>query len=44
MDTDDICAPDRFEKQIAYIQAHPEVDILALQLQSLMRYLNNLLQ
>ena len=29
MDTDDICAPDRFEKQIAYIQAHPEVDIFS---------------
>ena len=29
MDTDDICAPDRFEKQIAYIQAHPEVYIFS---------------
>lgn len=25
MDTDDICTPDRFEKQIAFIQAHPDV-------------------
>lgn len=25
MDTDDICKPDRFEKQVQYIQANPEV-------------------
>lgn len=25
MDTDDICAPDRFEKQIAFIQQNPDV-------------------
>ncbi len=28
MDTDDIALPDRFEKQIAYLTAHPETDIL----------------
>ena len=25
MDTDDICTPDRFEKQIAFIEQHPEI-------------------
>lgn len=28
MDADDICSIDRFEKQVAYIQKHPKVDIL----------------
>lgn len=28
MDTDDISLPERFEKQIEYIEAHPEVDVL----------------
>lgn len=28
MDSDDICAPDRMEKQVAYLEAHPEVDVL----------------
>ncbi|MGE6821320.1 glycosyltransferase [Pseudomonas soli] len=28
MDTDDICLPERFERQIAYLQEHPEVDVL----------------
>lgn len=28
MDSDDISAPDRFEKQLAYVEAHPEVDVL----------------
>jgi glycosyltransferase involved in cell wall biosynthesis len=28
MDTDDICFPNRFEKQILYLQQHPEIDIL----------------
>lgn len=27
MDTDDICFPDRFEKQIEFMTKHPEVDI-----------------
>ena len=26
MDSDDISAPDRFEKQIAFVEAHPEID------------------
>ena len=28
MDSDDVSAPDRFEKQIAYIETHPEIDVL----------------
>lgn len=28
MDTDDVSKPDRFEKQIAVFQAHPEVDVV----------------
>lgn len=32
MDSDDICMPDRFEKQIAYLEAHPEVDIVGGQM------------
>lgn len=28
MDTDDICKPDRFEKQIKYIKEHPDVALL----------------
>lgn len=28
MDSDDISLPDRFEKQIAYIEEHPEIDVL----------------
>lgn len=28
MDTDDICKPERFEVQVNYMQAHPEVDVL----------------
>lgn len=28
MDSDDICKPFRFEKQLAYLNTHPEVDVL----------------
>jgi len=28
MDTDDICFLDRFEKQIAYLESHPDVDMV----------------
>lgn len=28
MDSDDICTPDRIEKQIAYLKEHPDVDVL----------------
>lgn len=29
MDTDDICFQDRFERQIIYMEAHPEIDIIS---------------
>ena len=32
MDSDDICMPDRFEKQLAYLEAHPECDIVGGQI------------
>lgn len=32
MDSDDIALPDRFEKQMAYIEKHPEVDVLGGQI------------
>lgn len=32
MDSDDICLPDRFEKQLAFITEHPEVDIVGGQM------------
>ena len=32
MDSDDICLPDRFEKQLTYLESHPECDIIAGQL------------
>lgn len=32
MDSDDICLPDRFEKQLAYLETHPECDIVGGQM------------
>ena len=32
MDSDDISLPDRFEKQLAYLEAHPECDIVGGQM------------
>lgn len=32
MDSDDICLPERFEKQLAYLEAHPECDIVGGQM------------
>lgn len=32
MDSDDVSVPDRFEKQIAYMQTHPECDLLGGQI------------
>ena len=32
MDSDDICLPDRFEKQLAYLAAHPDCDIVGGQM------------
>ena len=31
MDADDICALDRFEKQIQFLDSHPEIDIVGSQ-------------
>ncbi|WP_260990047.1 glycosyltransferase [Pseudomonas sp. MPDS] len=28
MDTDDVCVPERFEKQVAFMLSHPEIDVL----------------
>jgi glycosyltransferase involved in cell wall biosynthesis len=28
MDSDDICFPERFEKQISYLQTHPDIDVI----------------
>jgi glycosyltransferase involved in cell wall biosynthesis len=28
MDTDDICMPQRFEKQIEFLEAHPDIDVV----------------
>ena len=28
MDADDICVPHRFERQVQYLDEHPEIDIL----------------
>lgn len=32
MDSDDICSPDRFEKQLTYLETHPECDIVGGQM------------
>lgn len=32
MDSDDVAAPDRFEKQIAYMELHPECDVVGGQI------------
>lgn len=32
MDSDDICLPDRFEKQLTYLELHPECDIVGGQM------------
>ena len=33
MDGDDICAPERFSKQIAYLKSHPELDLVGTAMQ-----------
>ncbi len=32
-DADDVCVPERLDKQVAYLRAHPEVDVLGSQLE-----------
>jgi len=42
MDGDDICLPDRFVKQIAYLEAHPECDIVGGQMTEFIGEPNNI--
>lgn len=42
MDSDDICMPDRFEKQLAYLEAHPECDIVGGQITEFIDMPNNI--
>lgn len=41
MDTDDICVPDRFEKQINFIKAHPDISLLSGQTEEFDRSVEN---
>lgn len=41
MDSDDIAVPDRFEKQMDYMEAHPEVDVLGGQIDEFVGELSN---
>ena len=42
MDSDDICLPDRFEKQLTYLQSHPECDIVGGQMTEFIDEPNNI--
>lgn len=42
MDSDDICSPDRMEKQIAYLQEHPEIDVLGGNISEFIDSLDNI--
>lgn len=42
MDSDDICLPDRFEKQLAYLEAYPECDIVGGQITEFIDTPNNI--
>jgi glycosyltransferase involved in cell wall biosynthesis len=42
MDSDDICLPDRFEKQLAYLEKHPECDIVGGQITEFIGEPNNI--
>lgn len=42
MDSDDICLPDRFEKQLAYLDAHPECDIVGGQITEFIKNEDNI--
>lgn len=43
MDSDDICLPNRFEKQLAYLEAHPEVDIVGGQMTEFINTADNII-
>lgn len=42
MDSDDICLPDRFGKQLAYLEKHPECDIVGGQMTEFIDSPNNI--
>lgn len=42
MDSDDICLPGRFEKQLSYLEAHPECDIVGGQMTEFIDSPNNI--
>lgn len=42
MDSDDICLPDRFEKQLAFLEAHKECDIVGGQMTEFIDYPDNI--
>ena len=45
MDTDDICTPDRFEKQINFLQENPDIDLIGCQIaeydETMTKFLHN---
>ena len=43
MDSDDICLPDRFEKQLSYLESHPECDIVGGQMTEFIDSPNNII-
>jgi glycosyltransferase involved in cell wall biosynthesis len=43
MDSDDICMPDRFEKQLAFLELHSEVDIVGGQMVEFIDSANNII-
>ncbi len=43
MDTDDICVPDRFEKQIKFLAKHPEVDLVGSYISEFEGDINNII-
>lgn len=42
MDSDDICAPDRMEKQTGYLEKHPDVDVLGSNIAEFTDDVNNI--
>lgn len=41
MDTDDICTPDRFQKQVNFIKRNPDIDIFSTQVLEFNEYIDN---
>ena len=41
MDADDICLPDRFEKQLAFIQEHPDIALFSSQIEEFDETMSN---